>query len=315
VVPRRDADALVAALALRLPAGAVSLRRPRRREPRRSKTDPEYELIDTGVFDGNRYWEITVEYAKADTDDICARITVRNVGPDEATLTVLPTLWFRNTWSWGIDDRQAVDPRRAGLARGRSPRARNDGPHRSDAPTALFCENETNYERLFGVADTTPYPKDGINDHVVSGAATVNPAGTGTKAAFSYASPSGRERAARSVSGSRPRRERLDGLERGDRRAAGRGRRLLRDDHPEGRDRRRRDDRAPGLRRDDLVEAVLPLQRRALARRRPGRTDASGSPANGRNSQWRHLDNLDVISMPDPWEYPWYAAWDLAFHA
>src|SRR5437879_4843642 len=153
---------------------------------RRGRDEPEFELLDTGVFDDGRYWEITADYAKASPNDILVRITVRNAGPDPAAIDVLPTLWFRNTWSWGLD------PRR--------PTVRLEGPaifaeHHdlggrwlsvSGTPEALFCENETNTRRVFGIAADTPYPKDGIADHVLHGAPTVNPELTGTKAAFHY---------------------------------------------------------------------------------------------------------------------------------
>jgi hypothetical protein len=282
---------------------------------RRSKTDPEYELIDTGVFDGG-YWEITVEYAKADTDDICARITVRNVGSDEATLTVLPTLWFRNTWSWGLDDRRPSIRAVQGSLVADHHDLGTMVLSASDAPTVLFCENETNYERLFGVANTTAYPKDGIHDHVVSGAATVNPAGTGTKAAFSYALtvPAGESREIRL-------------------RLAPEARSVT-EGWSEVIAARQADADAfyATITPKDTTAEDAMIERQAfagmiwskqyyhynVARWLDGDPAGPTPPAarrTGRNSQWRHLDNLDVISMPDPWEYPWYAAWDLAFHA
>src|SRR6476660_5202198 len=157
----------------------------------RGLQDPELELLDTGVFDDDRYWSVDVTYAKASPTEVLMRIELENHGPDEATLDVLPTLWFRNTWSWGGDSAR--------------PRIERDGPallvaghrlagYRLEAapgpdgavPQALFCENESNAPRLFGAEATTPYPKDGINDHLVSDAATVNPEGFGTKAALRY---------------------------------------------------------------------------------------------------------------------------------
>ncbi|HEY7282618.1 MAG TPA: glucosidase, partial [Actinomycetota bacterium] len=158
---------------------------------RRGRDDFEYELLDTGVFDDERYWIVDVTYAKASPTDLLALVTVENRGPDAATIDVLPTLWFRNTWRWtGRDDipalfldgdEIAVEHTRLGgyrFAAAPDP----DGA----APQALFCDNETNTARLFGEPPITAFPKDGINDHVVSGAATVNPRQSGTKAAWWY---------------------------------------------------------------------------------------------------------------------------------
>ena len=157
----------------------------------RSKLEPEYELLDTDAFDDDRYWIIEVDYAKADPHDLLVRIRVTNAGPQQATLHVLPTLWYRNTWSWDPD---AARPRLAGVGDDGSIVAGHErfGPmtlHAAPgpdgvAPSALFCENETNAVRLFGSPSTTPFPKDGINDRVVRGAPTVNPDREGTKAAF-----------------------------------------------------------------------------------------------------------------------------------
>src|SRR5207244_10125090 len=153
---------------------------------RRGKLDREFELLDTGIFDSGRYWEITADYAKAGPEDILLRVTVRNAGPERATIDVLPTLWFRNTWSWGIDDRRPSIRVENGVlvAEHQALGVRRLVP--TGSPEALFCENETDNERLFGVASSTQFPKDGINDHVVHGAATINPDQTGTKAAFRY---------------------------------------------------------------------------------------------------------------------------------
>ena len=160
----------------------------------RSRLEPEYELLDTGVFDGNRYWIVEVHYAKASPDDLLMTISVTNAGPDTATLHVLPTAWFRNTWSWGDDPARPVlgaaasDPSVVSIEHpfvGELELIAGPGPD-GTGPTVLFCENETNLARLYGAAPLTPYPKDGINDHVVGGAPTVNPGRTGTKCAFWY---------------------------------------------------------------------------------------------------------------------------------
>jgi hypothetical protein len=154
----------------------------------RSRRQPEYELLDTGVFDTGRYWQITVDYAKASPEDLCMRIEVRNAGPEPATLEVLPTVWCRNTWSWDLDPppRPQLRANQGGIE------AEHEELGRwvlvgSGEPELLFCENETNRARLYqGQPSSTPYPKDGINDHVIWGTPTVNPDRRGTKAAFRY---------------------------------------------------------------------------------------------------------------------------------
>jgi len=300
---------------------------------RRGRADREFELVDTGIFDGDRYWQIEADYAKATPHDLCLRIRVRNAGPDAAELHVLPTLWFRNTWSWQPDSPRpslraaapgeavgaavaiAEEPRlrRWLLAAGRDPRGR--------APELLFCENETNVPRVFGAARQTPYPKDGINDHVVHGAATVNPAQHGTKLACWYRLAVG---AGQSVE-LRLRLARADAaatsqLELG---AAFESTLALRE--------READEFYAALRPAGASDEEAAVMRRAFAGMvwsqqfyhydverwlagDPGQPPPPAARRSGRNSDWRHLDNRDVLAMPDKWEYPWYAAWDLSFH-
>src|SRR5262249_35993246 len=152
---------------------------------RRGKLDPEYELLDTGAFDGDRYWIVEADYAKADPTDLLLTIRVTNASPTADTLHVLPTAWHRNTWAGGIEGETRPELRLEGA--GRITTAHPFlGPLEivgQGAPDVLFCENETNTERLFGTPSATPTPKDGINDHLVSGASTVS-ATAGTKAAF-----------------------------------------------------------------------------------------------------------------------------------
>ncbi len=286
---------------------------------RRGRDAPEYELVDTGVFAEDRYWAVTVDYAKADPTDLCLRITVDNRGPEAATLHVLPTLWFRNTWAWGLPGQEAVPEICAGdgtlLAR-----HVELGPlvlGGDGVPQPLLCDNETNTQRLNGVSGRSAHPKDGINDHVVAGAETVNPDGIGTKGALWYRldMPAG----GRSVV-----RLRLTGGDSAGELGAG-------------------FDEVMTARRaeaDEFYRALIPAEasadeallfRQAMAGMLWGKQffhydvarwldgDPAGPPPpaqrrHGRNSSWRHLNNADVISMPDPWEYPWYAAWDLAFH-
>ena len=159
---------------------------------RRSRYEPEYELLDTGAFDGDRYWITEVHYAKAGPDDLLMAIQVTNAGPEAETIHVLPTAWFRNTWSWGDDEARpalrASGDRSVTIDHpflGTLELIAATAPGGAD-PQLLFCENETNMARLYGAEPVTPYPKDGINDHVIGGAATVNPVGTGTKCAFWY---------------------------------------------------------------------------------------------------------------------------------
>jgi hypothetical protein len=298
----------------------------------RGKGDPEFELVDTGVFADGRYWEITADYAKAAPEDLLVRIRVRNAGPDPATIDVLPTLWFRNTWSWdGQGPKPSISLDGPGLA------AHHDelGPRilrASGAPETLFCENETNAERLFGAPSPSPYPKDGINDHVVHGSPTVDPEQLGTKAALRYRLeiPAGQTQTIE-LRLTEP----GDGGEAGGRGGSGGG------------------GAAGGVgadfdavmvareaEADEFYAELTPTgasadEARVLRQALGGmlwskqffhynvRRWLDGDPAEppppasrrtGRNSGWTHLNNMDVISMPDKWEYPWYAAWDLGFH-
>ena len=302
----------------------------------RSRLQPEYELLDTGVFGDGRYWITEVCYAKASPDDLLMTISVTNAGPDAATLHVLPTAWFRNTWSWADDGaaRPALAAASGGAVTvshpfcGELELIAGPGPD-GTPPAALFCENETNVARLYGAAPVTPYPKDGINDHVISGAATVNPARTGTKCALWYqVTPAGGASAELRL------RLRPAGA------PAAQG--------------------APGA--PAVPEALGPEFDRVVARRRgeadefydeltprdasadeamvmrqafagllwskqlysydvarwldgdPGQPAPPPERLTGRNSRWRNFDAFDIMSMPDKWEYPWFAAWDLAFH-
>ena len=302
---------------------------------RRSRTDPEYELLDTGVFDDDRYFDVFVEYAKATAEELLIRITVANRGNQTATLDLLPTLWFRNTWAWGLDARRprlaAGDP----LPDGRV----IDANHFEltdrwllceGSPDLLFTENETNFKRLFGVENRTRWVKDGINNYIVSGAtAAINPELWGTKAAARYrlSVPGGQAATVRLRFVERPS-DRLDDP-------------LVESAFGSGFDElfATRIQEA-----DQFYEAVGALggpsgptadaravQRQSFAGllwnkqfyhydvRRWLRGDPVGAAPprereRGRNSGWTHVYNADVVSMPDKWEFPWYAAWDLAFH-
>ncbi|MDI5941029.1 glucosidase, partial [Micromonospora sp. DH15] len=298
----------------------------------RGRDDTEYELVDTGIFDDDRYWAVTVDYAKASPTDMCIVVTVANRGDTDERLHVLPSLWFRNTWAWGLPGGDRV-PRLVGSAAGAGVGARLVGEHwvlgqillEGDGdPVPLLCDNDTNAERLWGLPGRSPYPKDGINDHVVNGAATVNPDREGTKGALHYVLdvPAGGHRQIRL--------------------------RLTRTAPPPGGTPPPAADLAAGFdavvwaRRaeanrffDGVIPAAATADEALVARQAiaglmwgkqfyhfdvkrwlegdPGSTPPAGR-RHGRNSHWWHMTSFDVISMPDPWEYPWYAAWDLAFH-
>jgi hypothetical protein len=297
----------------------------------RGKTEPEFELLDTGVFDGGRYFDVLAEYAKADEEDILVRITVANRGPEAAMLHLLPTVWFRNTWSWGRDGegywpKPSITPAAAATAAvaaehanlGRYVVEAEDGP--DGPPALLFTENETNVARVFDTPNPQPYVKDAFHRAVVNGeSAAVNPARHGTKAAFHYrlVVPAGGERIVRL-------RLRLADRARG--RAFGAVfERVFAD----------RISEADEFYAERVPAAATEDERRVLRQGYAGLLWSkqfyhyvqphwiAGDPAqptppsnreDGRNAEWSHVYNRDIISMPDKWEYPWFAAWDLAFH-
>jgi hypothetical protein len=297
---------------------------------RRGRDDFEFELLDTGVFDDDRYWVVDVTYAKASTTEVLALVGIENKGPEPSTLDVLPTLWFHNTWRWSGDtdlpalvldgDAVTVEHPRLGGYR-LEPAPASDGT----TPTALFCDNETNTARIFGAEPITLFPKDGINDHVVSGAATVNPASRGTKAAWWYrlTVPAGGRAELRL------RLRRPDAAAPDDTDGEWSGRAF--DDVVRAR-RREADEFYAAIAPPELDAERMRVVRQAcaglvwskqmypyrVARWLDGDPNEPPPPAShrtGRNAGWRHLDAADVLAMPDPWEYPWFAAWDLAFHA
>jgi len=361
----------------------------------RSRLQPEYELLDTGVFDDGRYWIVEVHYAKADPGDITMTVQVTNAGPDAATLHVLPTAWFRNTWSWeenaarpqiaAADSAPPAGSPAAGSPAAGSPAAGSPAAAAAiehpflgslellagaapdgTAPRLLFCENETNSELLFGSPSGTPYPKDGINDHVVSGAATVNPQQRGTKCSFWYQvtvtpgataqlrlrlrprgtppgpgtasqpaaaepstppEPGTASQPAAAEPGTAPRPGTAPQP------AAPEPGAALGSDY----------DRVVALRKaeaDEFYAELTPaaasadeamVMRQAFAGMLwskqlysydvarwldgdPAQPPPPPQRASGRNCRWRSFDAFDIMSMPDKWEYPWFAAWDLAFH-
>ncbi|WP_223233342.1 glucosidase [Chitinophaga sp. CF418] len=284
---------------------------------RRGKHEEEFEIIDTGLFNDDKYFDVFVEYAKAGTDDILVKITVHNRGNEAADLHLAPTVWFRNTWAWGRHDYKpalwAEDDRAIRICH---EKVAVQYLYQEGDGQLLCCENETNYTRLYNVNGNTPYPKDGIHDHIAYGADTVNPERKGTKAAVHY-------KLSIPAKGSATVRLRLS-----DKQAA-----------------------SPFADFDTLFQTRLAeadefyadiqstikdederlVQRQALSGMLWNKQFYSykvqqwldGDPANppppserlnGRNKNWKQLNNEDIISVPDKWEFPWYAAWDLAFH-
>ncbi|WP_308167278.1 MGH1-like glycoside hydrolase domain-containing protein [Catellatospora tritici] len=295
------------------------------------RAEPEYELADTGVFADDRYWVVTADYAKAEPTDLCVLVSLTNRASTPATIHVLPTLWFRNTWSWGLpgrDDKpEIIVEQVAGGGGALHARHRILGQlvlQGDGDPTPLACDNETNARRLWGYEETPDHPKDAIADHVVHGTDTVNPAGVGTKAALHYVLtvPPGETARIRlrltqvAAPGSRAR---IAPALPGDFDEIMTARRTEADDYfaqlvPAG---------TPSAEADIVRKAVAGLMwgkqfyHYDVARwldGDPGSVPPPDGHRYGRNHTWRHMTSFDVISMPDPWEYPWYAAWDLAFH-
>jgi hypothetical protein len=288
---------------------------------RRSKNDPEFELVDTGIFDGGRYFDVFVEYAKAGVEDFLIEIEVFNRGPEEAALDLLPTIWYRNTWSWDGSARPELS------ADGPAGRIRLEDAeygvrylHASPEAEILFTENDTNAERLFRSPNPTPYVKDAFHAYLIGGRRdAVNPARRGTKAAAwtRVAVPAG---------GSARIRLRLtpEPFERGGALDEGFDREI-------GRVRREADEYYAQVIPESLSADERLVMRQAFAgmiwsKQYYGyqvRQWLLGDPAEppppperrkGRNRSWQHLYAADVLSMPDTWEFPWFAAWDLAFH-
>src|SRR5919202_2571217 len=295
---------------------------------RRGKDQPEYELVDTGVFAEDRYFDVQVEYAKASPTDLVIRLSATNRGPDPAPLHLLPTLWFRNTWAWQRDD---PDP--GGSTGSEKPVLRQVAPGLIEArhgtlgdywlacqgaPHVVFCDNETNAARLWGGANRTPYVKDGINDAVVDGRKdAVNPEPVGTKAAAHYAlsvAPGATETIILRLSDTRladpfADAERVLTLRQAEADAFY--------DHQFGAQAMSEDERR--IQRQAFAGMLWSKQFYYYEVEEWLEGDPAGPPPpasrkHGRNGDWPHLHNADVISMPDKWEYPWYAAWDLAFH-
>jgi len=284
---------------------------------KRGKKDPEFELLDTGIFDDNHYFDVFIEYAKADTDDLLIKITIHNRGPETAALHVLPHVWFRNTWSWGYDDYKPnlyldeegcikIDHRDIGSyylsAAGRC--------------TTFFCENETNTTRLYGIPTVGTF-KDGINDYLIYGKKdAINSLPKGTKATYNYdlSIAPGKSEVIRLRLAAQYLSSPFNDFD------------AIFQERVKDADQFFSDLQAK-IHDDDKRM----IQRQAIAGMMwskqfyyynipewlngdPGQPPPPPERKEGRNVDWMHLNNADIISMPDKWEYPWYAAWDLAFH-
>jgi hypothetical protein len=302
---------------------------------RRNRHEPEFELLDTGVFNDSRYFDVLVEYAKAGPEDILIQISVTNRGPEATTLHLLPTLWYRNTWAWGEavekPNLRQVEPSLAPQGTAVIEAHHPDLGRRwlycqgydRQAPVVYFTDNETNYDALYGIPNPTPYVKDAFHRYVVKGELTaINPAQLGTKAAVHYTlviPPGETCQAHLRLNDSAPENSTATfpfGSEFSQSLAS---RRQETDEFYQKLN--------PFAVQDDLRQ----VQRQAFAgllwskqyycynvsRWLQGDPNMSPPPLDhqtGRNWQWTHLDADDIISMPDKWEYPWFAAWDLAFH-
>jgi hypothetical protein len=323
------------------PQGAFPYGRLVEENQRRGKASAEFELLDTGIFDDDRYFDVFIEYAKGGPEDLLLRITAHNRGPDEAPLVLLPQLWFRNTWSW-----------KAGAGKP-SLRAGNDctiiaehpdlGRLRlfcDGTPTLLFCDNDTNPRRHHGMPEAHGAYKDAFHEYVVQGRRdAVSNSRTGTKAGvlYEFRVPAGGVAEVRlrlrAEGGAPESTTGTDGTAGGRHACLCEATKAAMRDFPEVLEQRRRE-------ADEfyaVVQAELPdedsrrVQRQAFAgmlwsqqffhydvpawlEGDPAQPAPPGERRRGRNHAWRHLNNADILSMPDKWEYPWYAAWDLAFH-
>jgi hypothetical protein len=285
---------------------------------RRSREEFEYELLDTGVFNEDRYFDVFVEYAKEGPEDILVRITVHNRGPQAARLRVLPTLWFRNTWSWGEDERKpSLREAGSGVIAATHHELGDCWLYCDGAPELLFTENESNAQRLWGQSNASPYVKDAFHAYLIAGqGGAVNPAKTGTKAAAHYVLdvPGGGSKTVRLRLSAARAKDPFGGFEN-----------TFKSRIADA------DEFYTRIAPQSLTEDQRRVHRQALAgmlwskqyyyfdlerwlREHKSHPLLEHARHDVRNTEWFHMLNADVISMPDKWEYPWYAAWDLAFH-
>ena len=297
---------------------------------RRGSSAPEFELDDSGIFSGNRYFDVIAEYAKAAPDDVLIRISVQNQDPEPAALHLLPTVWFRNTWSWGCKNEGCFTkpnirrPKKDVLAMSHETLGdftlRIGSDPQGNLPALLFTENETNYQRLYGVPNKTPYVKDAFHSYLIKQhAGAVNPQLSGTNAALHYVlrlKPGEMQQV----------RLRLTAANDNDAVSMGSGFDQLFSQRI-----RESDEFHAAVLPDRLTAEARKVARQAYAgllwtkqfyhyiirEWLDGDPDMPAPPENrrhGRNQEWTHLYSRDILSVPDKWEYPWFAAWDLAFH-
>lgn len=287
---------------------------------KRTRLQPEYELLDTGIFDKDAYFDISIEYAKADEQDILIKVTVENRSNVAAPLTVLPTLWFRNTWCWGYE-KYSHKPILTGIGNSIIEVSHRLVGHfklyAENAKEILFCDNETNFERLYNSPNLTQYTKDGVNDYVVNKRKeAVNPNRIGTKASVKYDDiiPANDKKVYRMRFTNQTPNDAFADFD------AIFEKRLL-----------EADEFYASLQKGIEEEKLRSVQRQAYAgmlwtkqwyyynvfewiKGDPSMPKPDLNRKNGRNSSWKHLYTSNILSMPDKWEYPWFAAWDLAFH-
>lgn len=288
------------------------------------RNGPEFELLDTGVFGSDRYFDVIVEYAKNSPEDILIQISISNRGPEETSLHLLPTLWFRNTWSWVPNQEKPFlkvlkSDNDSSVIEASHPTLKERWLYCDGATELLFTENETNNERLFGVSNASPYVKDGINDYIVHGRSeAVNPNRIGTKTSAHYVlsmtageTKTVRLRLSNSSNLTQPFGAEFDTILQNRKHEA--------------------DEFYERISPFEMSEDIRNVQRQAFAgmlwskqfyyyviedwlKGDPAGPEPPYSRSGGRNHEWIHLFNNDILSMPDKWEYPWFAAWDLAFH-
>ncbi|MCU7548559.1 glucosidase [Chitinophagaceae bacterium LB-8] len=284
---------------------------------RRTRLDPEYELLDTGIFDDNEYFDVFIEYAKADVNDILIKITIYNRSQQEASLHVLPTVWFRNTWAWGYDSYKPLllADNKKNIFIDHKKLGNYTLYQEADAPL-LFCDNETNLQRLYNVTNTSQYVKDGINNYIIHDNVNAINHTFGTKASVNHeiTVKGGEQQVIRLRLTNVDVIDPFNGFDA-----------IMQNKIHEA------DEFYQKIQEGIVSEDAKMVQRQALAgmvwnkqfyyydvyqwlKGDPAQPKPPAQRKHGRNHEWKHLNNADIISMPDKWEYPWYAAWDLCFH-